>query len=381
MEAALTRTAAGTGANAYLVDVHWLAKSLGIRPPTAARHDFVDGRTRALARFTTESAPARLTTELALARQGIVVLHAEWANGEPPASYLGGHIPGASHFDTDWLESGYPRWLLLDVTVLRQRFSAWGIRGDDTIVVYAEAYDAACRLWWVLRYCGALDVRVLAGGLAAWRAAELPVESAVAASSAINSIANARDGLQTRPAAQRSVPPNDAQPRAGELINTGELRALLGHADTVLIDVRTRDEFVGHISGYDYLDRAGRIPGAIHAAIEPLNDLLDAWDFAGIAAYWHNCGVPLPAIDALGGDPARALPNRHAAREQATIFYCGSGWRSSIAMFCAACLGIVARNYSDGWCAWSTHYVADPTAAGGTPGWRQDATNNPIARD
>jgi thiosulfate/3-mercaptopyruvate sulfurtransferase len=131
------------------------------------------------------------------------------------------------------------------------------------------------------------------------------------------------------------------------------------------VDVRSTAEYRGEVSGYGYLQRAGRIPGAVHAGIGPLTALLGRGDVAGIGDYWRECGVDF-------------------RRREGVIFYCGSGWRSSVACLAAARLGVQARNYSNGWCGWSTHYVRDASAkhavSGATPGWRQDDTGRPVAR-
>ena len=63
------------------------------------------------------------------------------------------------------------------------------------------------------------------------------------------------------------------------------------------------------------------------------------------------------------------------------VFYCGSGWRSSLAFLYAWLLGFERiRNYSDGWGGWSTVYVRDSKVKGGTPGWRQRRSVHPIVR-
>jgi len=65
--------------------------------------------------------------------------------------------------------------------------------------------------------------------------------------------------------------------------------------------------------------------------------------------------------------------------EREVIFYCGSGWRSSLAFFYAYMLGYTnIRNYSDGWSGWSTTYIQDRPEEGVTPGWKQEASGNPI---
>src|SRR5690606_32658180 len=52
-----------------------------------------------------------------------------------------------------------------------------GIGQDSRIVVYdaSQAKDAA-RIWWILRYWGVSDVRLLNGGWVGWQAGDFPVE-------------------------------------------------------------------------------------------------------------------------------------------------------------------------------------------------------------
>lgn len=54
--------------------------------------------------------------------QRFVVLEASWAKTEEAKDYLRGHIPRAIHFNTDDLENGFPRWMLLEPEQLQRVF-------------------------------------------------------------------------------------------------------------------------------------------------------------------------------------------------------------------------------------------------------------------
>ena len=88
-------------------------------------------------------------------------------------AWLVEHIPGALHA---------PRKAYTGkagMAVNRDRFQKFvrglGIDNDSTVVVYDERYDAA-RLWWLFHLYGKTGVRVLDGGLDAWKDAGYNVE-------------------------------------------------------------------------------------------------------------------------------------------------------------------------------------------------------------
>ncbi len=167
---------------------------------------------------------------------------AEASWGDESASYLEEHVPGSFHINTDAIEPP-PAWRLGDVETLRRFAMAHGLTQDDTVILSSEDPMAAHRVAVVLRYMGVGDVRVLNGGLAAWKQAGYAVETE-------------RHGPSS--AGEFGVP----VPARPWLIDTIEqVRAgLKNPADFVLVDVRSREEFAGQTSGYRYWRRAGRIP-------------------------------------------------------------------------------------------------------------------------
>ncbi len=272
-----------------------------------------------------------------------VILETSWATLADAKDYRTAHLPGAIHLNTDELENGYPRWLLRTLPELQRVIGAHGITPETTVIVYGKQTIAAARVWWVLNYAGLKDVRVLNGGLAAW----------IAAGYATETIAH-----QPQPAKF------SAQPRAEWLATTEHVRQQFRSRQTLLADARSQAEFLGERSGYEYMDFKGRIPNSISIG--------DADDAARL--YVNTDGSLREANEIQALWKAAGLVND--GRE--VIFYCGSGWRSSLAFLYAWALGFDRiRNYSDGWAGWSTTYSPDPHAKGSTPGWQQLRTGNP----
>ena len=95
------------------------------------------------------------------------------------ARYLHEHIPGAAFFDQEDFtdqESDYD-YMLAEDQLLEQTIGRVGIANTSEVVVYAIGPIAnATRAWWLLRYAGVENVRVLNGGLNSWKAAGGAVE-------------------------------------------------------------------------------------------------------------------------------------------------------------------------------------------------------------
>ena len=93
------------------------------------------------------------------------------------AQYLASHIPGASYVDLEAdlsgpVDSRTGRHPLPEVSVFRKTLGHLGLTPDIPVVVYDDGGCAmAARFWWMLRWMGHSDVKVLDGGLAAWQAA------------------------------------------------------------------------------------------------------------------------------------------------------------------------------------------------------------------
>jgi thiosulfate/3-mercaptopyruvate sulfurtransferase len=96
------------------------------------------------------------------------------------AHYLQEHVPGAVFFDIDALSdasSGLPH-TLPSPKAFGESMEQLGVGRAMTIVVYEQdGVFSAPRGLWMLRVMGAQDVRLLNGGLKAWKDAGLPVEA------------------------------------------------------------------------------------------------------------------------------------------------------------------------------------------------------------
>jgi thiosulfate/3-mercaptopyruvate sulfurtransferase len=116
---------------------------------------------------------------------GPVLLDVRWRLGGPPGLdiYREGHLPGAVFVDLDRDLAAPPgpagRHPLPDPAAFEEAMRAAGVSQDRPVVVYDDRdATAAARAWWLLRYHGHENVRVLDGGYRAWLAAGLPVSSA-----------------------------------------------------------------------------------------------------------------------------------------------------------------------------------------------------------
>ncbi len=213
---------------------------------------------------------------------------------------------------------------LPDIRALEAAARSWGLRQDRTIVVYdGDRSMTAARAWWVLRWAGFQDVRVLDGGLPAWIAAGMPT------------------------AGQALVPaPSDITLRPGHMPEIDADEALAMARSAVLLDARIRPNYIGGTVEAGLPPR-GHIPGAISAPAP--DNVTDYGNFADSAALTEM-------YRALGADGSRPVG-----------VYCGAGMSAAHTVLALAAIGIDAAMYVGSWSAW----VSDPerrVSFGANPG-------------
>ena len=177
------------------------------------------------------------------------------APGGGRAAYAAAHIPGAVFVDLESVltaPDGPGRHPLPDPAAFAAALAALGIGRGHRIVAYDDAGGTvAARLWWMLDALGHADVAVLDGGIAAWRAAGLPLTAEASAYLPAEPVATPGTGS----AWPRTI---DRSTLAGRL---GEVR---------LLDARAPERYRGEIEPVD------RIPGHIPTAVSlPTSVLLD----------------------------------------------------------------------------------------------------------
>ncbi|MEV6288086.1 sulfurtransferase [Kribbella sp. NPDC051770] len=250
------------------------------------------------------------------AATGLVVLDATWNLMGPPGreAYDAGHVPGAYFVDLDTELAGPPgaggRHPLPSASVVEALLRRTGIDGDSAVVVYDAANSmAAARARFVLRYFGVENVRVLDGGLAAWKAAGGEVSAEVPAD-AKGEFVTAGGSLQVL----------DAE-GAAEIASTG-----------VLLDARAPERFAGEVEPMDKV--AGHIPGAVNAPT------------TGNVA---EDGRFLPADELR-----ERFAKLGADGSQPVAAYCGSGVTAAHEALALEIAGVDAPVYVGSWSEWIT---------------------------
>ncbi|MFD4367548.1 sulfurtransferase [Rhodococcus sp. NPDC058521] len=246
--------------------------------------------------------------------------------GSARARFALRHLPSARYVDVDTdlagqasAESGTrPLPASNDLTAALR---SWGIDSDSTVVVYDDAGTApAARAWWVLKWAGLADVRILDGGLQAWDAS---------GGRLVSTIAPVTAGTVT------------ACPGGLPVAHTADVAGLPAHG--VLLDARSHGLYRGE-------DEQGHIPGALAAPVADdfdENGLLR--DEATLRARYRHLGL----TDSV---PAAT--------------YCGSAVAAALQVFVLATLSIEVALYPGSLSQWT----ADPAR----PLVRGDAAPKPV---
>ncbi len=264
-----------------------------------------------------------------------VICHAHYMN---PEDYDRGHIPGAIALDTNSLESTED-WNRLPPEELKETLEKAGITHDTTVILYGRfaspsnddpfpgssaGHLGAIRCAFIMLYAGVKDIRILNGGLQSW------LDSGFEETREFFENSRSSFGIEI--------------PQKNEImVDLEEAKQILADCDKNLVSVRSWPEYIGEVSGYNYIEKKGRIPGCVFGDcgtdayhMENYRNLDHTMrEYQEVFENWKRMGI---------------TPDKRNA------FYCGTGWRGSEAFFNAWLMGWEkAAVYDGGWFEWSSN--------------------------
>lgn len=267
----------------------------------------------------------------------IVLVDVGWGNAKGSSYFMGGHVPGAIHINTDSYErprvyvpekrSDYAKeWRLISLEEFRDELCPqYGITKDSIVIGTGMATAPQGRLGFMLRSLG-VKYFAMSGLLDAWKynGYELDTDPST---------------LVIPEAAESFGSDEIANPN--EILWTADIEEILaGKREGQVCDNRGEEEWNGEYSGYTYHDLAGQIEGSIWCCqgTEEGGELFENADGtprtqAELRAWMESNGVD---------------PDKTAA------FFCGDSWGAAyIAYWCQSVDLDNVMQWGNGWIPWS----------------------------
>jgi len=283
---------------------------------------------------------AAVLAQLCISAEPPVLLDIRWVAGKVDhQGYLDGHLPGAIFIDLDVELAGQPgiggRHPLPSAQALQELWRRVGINSGGAVVVYdTRDSSVAARAWWLLRWSGLSNVRVLDGGFQAWAS---------------------DPGRLVEKGQGSAASPGDVNVQAGGMPVVDDDRAsVIARGGGTLLDARAVARFRGEIEPLDPI--AGHIPGAVNL---PLTELLTTdghfLDHQQIRGRFESILGPAGSVEA--GEVAAS---------------CGSGVTACHLILAAATIGRQIALYPGSYSGWLA--LGRPVAVGSGGEWTVDGT-------
>jgi thiosulfate/3-mercaptopyruvate sulfurtransferase len=244
-----------------------------------------------------------------------------------PAAFQQGHIPGAVALD--WFEDleAHPLRDIASRTKLEQLLGEAGVTNTTTVLLYGDNYNwFAAYAYWLLRYYGHQDARLINGGRNKWIEEGRPLT---------------KEAAKVTPTTYRTRDPNTSIRALREYVVAvvaAAGRSLLedGQLRRFLVDVRSPKEFSGELVAPEDLPqegayRGGHIPGAVNIP-------------------WAETVAPDGTFKS-SDELRRLYERRQIIPDKEIIVYCRIGERSAHSWFVLTeLLGYPnVRNYDGSW--------------------------------
>lgn len=235
----------------------------------------------------------------------IRILDARVSDPRLPMGYRMSHVPNSLPFDLhrDVYEIGYGLPTMKRPEDIAKVLGSRGISNASTLVVYDEGTGPlAAFVYWLLKYLGHSDVRVLNGGWHGWQRASAPV---------------------TREVPQALACPYAAHVDPDQRSTADWIQDHARASDLLLLDARSDGEY--------YM---GHIPGAVNLSFDT------AIDYSNQTL--KNADELRPQFEEVGVTPDKEI-----------VTYCGSGSRSAHTYLVLKALGYPrVRNYDGSMMDW-----------------------------
>lgn len=222
--------------------------------------------------------------------------------------YRESHIHGAVHAQIRDVFAAAPTAQsgslpLPTIESLHRQLGEWGVDAQTEIIVYGASPALASRGWWVLRWAGCQNVRVLDGGIRSWSSQGGPLAQG--------------DNV---PARRNSSEPLELSP--GNLANVTVEQVETLPERVLLIDARDESAFL-----------AGAIPRAVHLPAAEL---------------WTPDGH-LRTVDEI----ASLFQGTGALDADEVVVYCGGGVLSALTTLALSAFGSMPSLFVGSWSQWS----------------------------
>lgn len=250
-----------------------------------------------------------------------VILECAWGEEADDPAYGEGHIQGAYHMNTDYIEED-EYWNIRPAEEIAELLAKYGITKDTTVICYGDGAtnSADDRVAFAMLWAGVENVKCLNGGIAAWTAAGYDLETG----------SNEPEATDKEFGAEIPAHPE-------YILSVDEVKDKLENDDNFkLVSIRSEAEFKGETSGYGYIDRAGEPKGAI-------------WGHDTDDGSYNNEDGTVADISVLEG----YLAESGASLDNEIAFYCGTGWRAAIPFLICYQNGYTnVSMYDGGWFQW-----------------------------
>lgn len=244
------------------------------------------------------------------------------ASSPPPTApydcrqrYLEEHIPNAQFFHQDEIADktcDLPH-MLPSAEVFSQAVGAMGIDNDTQVIIYSQNnLFSSPRAWWTFTTMGCKNVKILSGGIDAWKAAGFAIQSGEVIAPTHKQFKASRKGTNALD-----------QQQVLQIINEGQIQ---------IIDARAAPRFLAQAPEPRPGLRMGHIPGSKNVP----------WDLL-VANGEFKSPEDLKAIFAEQGVDIQAP----------SMTTCGSGMTAAVVLMALTLLGNTnVRLYDGSWAQW-----------------------------